>query len=219
MTDGDDNATKKLIRDTATRLFREKSFEDVTLSEICKASGINKHTFYYYYKSKDELLKHYYHFPWRLTAAEAADILTSENYMDQIWLIVQKYIDFVNTAGVQIVRQILIKNLTKDVGTFRVGDERKDMLRLEISIIKKGQQCGQFGNRTNPVVLAILMQQILYSNGLLWAIFQGDFDVEKCLRFFLENLLDVEESCRKTSEKDLQSFTSLFPEIPKENRS
>lgn len=212
-----DNPTKKLIRETATRLFREKSFENVTLNDICRASGVNKHTFYYYYKSKDDLLKHYYFFPWHLSAAEATAILTSDNCMEQIWLLVQKYIDYVNTAGVQIVRQILIKNLTEDVGTFRVGDEMKEILRLEYTIIKKGQEHGQFRNKANPMVLAILMIQVMYSNGLLWAIFQGDFNAEKCIRFFLENLFDVEDSYRTTSEKDFKSFSSLFPDFKKED--
>ena len=45
-----ENETKKRIRSTALRLFEEKSFEEVTINEICKESGITKHTFYYYFK-------------------------------------------------------------------------------------------------------------------------------------------------------------------------
>lgn len=210
MTDENENETKKLIRETATRLFREKSFEAVTLGDICRASGINKHTFYYYYKSKDDLLKYYYNFPWELSATEAADILTTENYVDQLWLIVQKFADYIQTTGVAIVRQIFIKNLSQDMGTFRISHEMREMCRLEMSIIKKGQQSGQFRNHADPKVLVILLVQMLDSLGLLWAIFQGEFNFGTYARFLLENLLDVDPPYRTSSEESIDDFTGLF---------
>ncbi len=210
MSDRNDNATKRLIRETATRLFREKTFEAVTLGDICQACGINKHTFYYYFKSKDELLESYYSLPWNLSAAEVTDILTSDNYVDQLWLIIQKFTDHIQTTGVPIVRQIFIKNLSEDMGTFRIGHEMRELCRLEISIIKKGQQAGQFRNHADPKVLVILLQQILYSLGLLWAIFQGEFEFGARARFLLENLLDVDIPYRTTLEESVDQFTDLF---------
>lgn len=219
MPEGNENDTKRLIRETATRLFREKSFEAVTLSDICKASGINKHTFYYYYKSKDELLKKFYCFPWSLTAAEATAILTSDNCVDQIWLIIDKYVDYTKTTGVHIIRQILIKNLTHDVGTFHISDEMREISKLEISIIKKGQQNGQFHNTSDPRVLVVLLHQVLHSMGLMWAIFHGEFDLSKSARFLLENLLDVDASYRVTNEKDLDTFMDLFKGMIQTNQT
>lgn len=204
------NDTKRLIRETATRLFREKSFDAVTLGDICRASGINKHTFYYYYRSKDELLKDFYSYPCKLTAAEATAILTSDNYVDQIWLMVEKYTEYVKTTGVHITRQILIKNLTQDVGTFRMSSDMKEIWELEISIVEKGQKCGQFRNTSTPRVLVILLHQILHSVGLLWAVFSGSFDIQEASRFFLENLLDVDTAYRKTDEKDLEMLADSF---------
>lgn len=46
-----ENATKKKIRKVALNLINEKGYDNVTLKEICEASGINKHTFYYYFDS------------------------------------------------------------------------------------------------------------------------------------------------------------------------
>ena len=210
MQEGRDNETKRLIRETATRLFQERSFEQVTLHDICRACGINKHTFYYYFASKDELLQRYYNVPWNLTAAETTEILTSDNYIEQVWLIVSKFLDHYSQIGAPIFRQILIKNLTSDVGTFRVKEETKDLFKLEVSIIKKGQDCGQFRNRSDPHVLAILIQQVLYSCGLMWAIFEEEFEAKKIARFLLENLLDVEDKRRIASEDGLRIFTKIF---------
>ncbi|NLG92305.1 MAG: TetR/AcrR family transcriptional regulator [Clostridiales bacterium] len=210
MPEGNENDTKRLIRETATRLFREKSFEAVTLNDICKASGINKHTFYYYYKSKDELLKEFYCFPWQLTPAEVTAILTSDNYVEQMFLIIEKYTDFVKKTGVHIIRQIFIKNLTQDVGTFRVSNDILEIAKLEMSIIKKGQQHGQFHNTSDPKVLVVLLHQVLHSVSLMWAVFHGEFDISRSARYLLEGLLDVDASYRITDEQDLDKFTNLF---------
>lgn len=47
--------TKGNIIDNSYKLFLEKSFKEVTLSEILKATGIAKGTFYYYFESKEQL--------------------------------------------------------------------------------------------------------------------------------------------------------------------
>ena len=56
--------TKTRIKEIGLKLFQERGFENVTINEICEQSGVNKHTFYYYFKSKDELLKDYYELPY-----------------------------------------------------------------------------------------------------------------------------------------------------------
>ena len=210
MADESEKVTKRLIRETATRLFREKSFETVTLADICQASGVNKHTFYYYFKSKDELLEYYYSFPWNLSAAEVTNILTSENCVDQLWLIFKKFTDYIQATGVAIMRQIIIKNLTEDVGTFRTSQEMREICRLEVSIIRKGQQADQFGNHTDPKVLVIMIHQILSAVVLKWTIFGGNFDFSLQARFLIESLLQVETSYRTTREEDIQELTEAF---------
>lgn len=44
------------ILDTAERLFRAKGYEKCTVNDILKEVGIAKGTFYYYFKSKEEVL-------------------------------------------------------------------------------------------------------------------------------------------------------------------
>ena len=56
--------TKTRIKEIGLNLFQERVFENVTINEIFEQSGVNKHTFYYYFKSKDELLKDFYELPY-----------------------------------------------------------------------------------------------------------------------------------------------------------
>lgn len=193
-----DNSTKKRIRETALALFLEKSFEKVTISEICARSGVNKHTFYYYFKSKDDLLEHYYEVPCELSSADVSTILSSDSYVEQLWILNKKFIDFVTSSGVVIIRQIMIKNLTEDVGTFRLSDaKKKEMFLLQLGMIKNGQASGQFRNQTDPKALLILMQQSIHSTALMWSIKNGCFDYEQSVRYLFENVFDVDPKYKK----------------------
>lgn len=48
------DARERLIEE-ASRLFHARSYEGVGVQELCEAAGINKGSFYHFFKSKDEL--------------------------------------------------------------------------------------------------------------------------------------------------------------------
>jgi AcrR family transcriptional regulator len=48
--------TLQRITDAGVRLFIEKGYETTTLDAIAAAAGISRRTFFYYFKSKDEIL-------------------------------------------------------------------------------------------------------------------------------------------------------------------
>jgi AcrR family transcriptional regulator len=202
-----ESETKRRIRQTAMRLFQERSFEEVTLNDICEASGVNRHTFYYHFKSKDDLLDHYHELPWELSAAEVADILMADNFVDQLWLITKKFIDFVDRIGITIIRQILVQNITKDARTFHPNRRRNGLLRLQEGIIQKGQAAGQFQNGSDPHALVILLQQTMHSTCFMWTIMNGCFDYSRHMRYLFEALLDVAEEYREMKDYAPNEYT------------
>ena len=50
-------STKDRILDAAKQVFAEKGYDGARVDEIAKKAGINKATLYYYFKSKESLLK------------------------------------------------------------------------------------------------------------------------------------------------------------------
>ncbi len=54
----DYNVRKNEILDTAQKLFFELGYEQTSVSSIIDSVGVAKGTFYYYFKSKEELLDH-----------------------------------------------------------------------------------------------------------------------------------------------------------------
>lgn len=202
-----ENSTKKHIRKVALKLFKEKSFENVTLKEICEASGVNKHTFYYYFKSKDELLNQYYKIPCKLTSYDLATIMTAESYVEQLWLLNKNFVDFIADSGVSIIKQIIIKNLTDNhIGTFKVTEDFKQLLKLQYDIIKKGQDNGEILNKSEPETLVLLLRQTIHSTAATWSIKNGSFDYREVTRFFFETILDVAPSYRKMNNTNLRDI-------------
>ncbi|WP_130864258.1 TetR/AcrR family transcriptional regulator [Bacilliculturomica massiliensis] len=198
-----ENKTKKRIRRTALELFQQKSFEKVTLNEICEKSGVNKHTFYYYFKSKDELLDHYYEIPDGVASCDLSSLLTADSYVEQFWLLIKKMIDFMEESGVAIVRQIFIKNMMEDVGTFNVAEKKKEMIRAQIAIIKKGQEAGQFRNQADARFLAILFHQIAISTAFMWSVRNASFSYSGMMRYMYEMAFDVAPEYRKADDTQL----------------
>ena len=53
-------ATKEALLTAAIGLFQKHGFENITIDDICKEIDVTKTAFYYYYKSKDELVRDYF---------------------------------------------------------------------------------------------------------------------------------------------------------------
>lgn len=67
--------TKKLLLDTVKSLIRSKGCEDMTITDIVRASGLSKGAIFHYIKSKDEL------FTWILQEHLEQ---TNENFKQQV---------------------------------------------------------------------------------------------------------------------------------------
>ena len=53
--------TKRKIFETAIYLMKEKGYDNITISEISKASGVAKGSFYVHYKSKEDIVRESYY--------------------------------------------------------------------------------------------------------------------------------------------------------------
>ncbi len=198
--------TKTRIKKIGLRLFQERGFENITINEICAESGINKHTFYYYFKSKDELLKDFYEFPHDISTEYFVQILNAENFMEQLWLSYNPFLEYVTKSGTEIARQLFIKNLNCDVGTFRMGHKHVAMLELQTDIITKGQKAGEIRNGSDPRMLCALIQQTCMSTAFAWVMTDGGFDFKTIVRAEMEVLLDTKPELRRAEKIDLREI-------------
>ncbi len=74
--------TKRLIIDTAVRLFREQGYEKTTMRAIAQAAGLSVGNAYYYFPSKDHLVQEFYaqvqdahHAAWTAAKGDATEFV------------------------------------------------------------------------------------------------------------------------------------------------
>ncbi|MBC5649044.1 TetR/AcrR family transcriptional regulator [Christensenella tenuis] len=200
--------TKTKIKEIGLKLFQERGFENVTINEICEQSGVNKHTFYYYFKSKDELLKDYYELPYDIGTEYFVQILNAENYVEQLWLSYKPFLDRISESGTEISRQLFIKNINQDVGTFRGGKRRNEHMEMQASIIAKGQAAGEIRNSSDPKTLCMMIHQTFVSTLFMWCMHNGAFDLPLYIRSGVEAMLDVKPGLRAYPEISLMDIWS-----------
>lgn len=176
--------TKNKIYETADQLFREYSFEKVSVDSIVEKAGISKGAFYIHFDSKDTLLAAYI-----------------TNYVNKIDLDYQLYIESfpVNASASHIIISLVEKIsdvITYDVGyelikiAYRIQLDRtidtdmllthnRDIYKIFSSLVDRGIRQGEFKSETPTEII---------SDHLIMAI--RGFTYEWCIRYPSFNLKD-----------------------------
>lgn len=89
--------TKMVIRDSFIKLLKEKSFEQITLKEVCELAGINRSTFYKYYKDI---------YDWR------------EQMEAECMAGAQAYIDDIDTTDIQTILTRMLESIKENIDLF-----------------------------------------------------------------------------------------------------
>ncbi len=99
-------ATKHTIFETAVRLIKEKGYDNVTISEICRAAGVAKGSFYVHYNSKEDIVRASYYSDMSeyLGRKYAAFLETHANasYSERIIRFMNLELEFAEYAGYEI---------------------------------------------------------------------------------------------------------------------
>ena len=142
------NDTSYMIQLTANKLFSERGFADVTIDDICAGVGITKGTFYYHFKSKDDLLLNFFENAGRFSAdGIMATLAISDGYWEKLWSSIQLAVDWATSSGKELLRSVLIFDLQRGMFSFY---DQQGIVNLHTLLIKKGQEVGRFRNPNTP---------------------------------------------------------------------
>ena len=138
-------ATRREIYEAAMRLFAEKSFGEVTITEICENADVGRGTFFLHFPTKVALL---YEFNERVTenfreALNTSSSAASASAHDQLRALVERMAVEL-TAQAEIMAAMLAEFFTSPE-TIAVAPKRKSSLaELVTEIIEDGQRSGEF---------------------------------------------------------------------------
>lgn len=143
----DPEERRQELMDMADQLFLRNGFESVMVSDIVKALGIAQGTFYYYFKSKDEILSAILERKWDWFVAQLETVLSQDGQGA--------------LAKLQLVLGMLFQPQSEEQGGFQYfRDSSEAALRFH----------GQF-DQIRTVKLQPLIQQIVREG-----IAQGEFN-------------------------------------------
>lgn len=182
--------TRERIYTMAIELIKQYGFDNVTVDEICRQSGVRKGAFYHHFKSKDDIVIEAYKIVDKDFLQEVSNLSADTGYTGKIFFAVLYQARRVVTEGVVLVRQIYKSQI--DTGTsFFVSSERP-FYRMIHDAIEEGQSRGEYMTEMTPDELTRLVLSI--SRGIIydWCMEDGIFDIvafmEHSFRIFLKGL-------------------------------
>jgi TetR/AcrR family fatty acid metabolism transcriptional regulator len=169
--------TREKIFDTAFRLITAKGFDNVTVEEIAKESGVAKGLFYHYFKSKDDIVIETYMIIDKSYGQFYSEHASQCNSIERILLTVIFQARYATKLGIDFVRQIYKSQLY--AGTeFFISNERPFYTILR-DAVSAAQQEGTIRSDVSAETLADIV--LSCGRGMLydWCLHNGDYDLEE----------------------------------------
>lgn len=179
-----ENEKKKEIRDKALELFRKNGYDAVTLIDICKASNISKNTFYYYFDSKEEIIRDLFSPPISLSDEILIEMMGLSDPYEQLLFCYKKITERYVYIGKEIVRQAMMINFTNATAKENEKNHPNDLLRSMLQTVFERAQA------ENKIRTDILAKELVYSSTTvfagcvqIWATVPFEIDLEN---YFME---------------------------------
>ena len=171
--------TRDKIFSTAFRLITEKGFDNVTIEEIAKESGVAKGLFYHYFRSKDDIVIETYLIIDKSYSEFYQERAPHCTAVERILLTVFFQARHATKLGVDFVRQIYKSQLY--AGTeFFISKERPFYTILR-DAIRDAQSEGSIRSDISAEKIANLV--LTCGRGMLydWCLHDGDYDLEESM--------------------------------------
>ncbi|MCI2153938.1 MAG: TetR/AcrR family transcriptional regulator [Solobacterium sp.] len=188
----EDNETRKKIRDNALRLFQENGYDAVTINAICKASGISKNTFYYYYTEKKDLLFSIIH-PSEESRVNIMYALAGiSSPYDKLKAACRQFLEYLLYLGPSVVRKMLELHLASAM--VMQGDHHPtEFGKLLLTLFQQAQQNGEIRKDVPAEELMRGAWFLIAGVVQTWAVNEGKMDLEETYLHQFEILLKPQE--------------------------
>lgn len=160
------SGTKEKIRRNAIELFKMHGYNNVTVMQICEASGVTKRTFYYHFSSKEEIVDGIVGHVGKKAELMAEAMLRQESNVGILWAMMRSYAVEAEENGPAITSQFYINVLQ------RGGDGAfpQDMLlyKAVVQSVSNAQRAGEIANKQPAEDVAYALYHALRSATYTW---------------------------------------------------
>lgn len=178
--------TKKRIFEKAMEIFEEKSFDQVTISDICQAAGVSTGAFYHYFDSKEQLLLEQY---TKIDKTYGATInnLKGTNAIERIYEYMDNYAISAEEDGLEVVTEVFRAFLTLRV-PFPISVDQGFLHGLKL-LIAEGKKEQLIDPKADA--LQVAEQLLIVARGVIfsWCQERAAFSLKdktaECIKIFL----------------------------------
>lgn len=182
---------RDLIIASARKIFSTKSFEQVTIKEICQDAGVANSTFYYHFKTKEELMDCLRETDDRPTGSELFHILAEGDLFEQVISACSMCAARAERNGCTLTAQYYKRRLSAEKPT----DEENSMYRQEAMtaqlLIARAQEQGLIRNQSPADKLASAAIALTNNAIIVWCIADGAFPLKDAVRDALFVLFNI----------------------------
>ena len=175
--------TKNKIYKNGVKLIIKRGYDNITVEQISKAAGVSVGTYYYYFKSKFELIREIYKKGDEYFLQEVAGKLKSSTCKEQIIEFFDRYATFNINNGIAMV-----KNLYNSDNKMFITDGRT-MQKILLDIIEYWIQKGSFLENLSSIeicrILFIAARGVIYN----WCLYDGTLDLNKEMNIVISAMI------------------------------
>lgn len=165
-----------IIIETSLQLFKEKSFDEVSVVDICNACDITKPTFYKYASGKGDLLRFYFNrIPENFTD-QWDDVEIQGSYWNCVKKGLISFLTHFMSYGLDLCTQLYIENIESYQDTFTLPEMFVQKLA---DLLKNAQDNHEIYNMEDPAYLVKYAISLMIGYGGYYVLFSGQKDVIK----------------------------------------
>lgn len=181
---------EKIIRESID-LFDKKGFIETSIQDIVGNIGVTKGTFYYYFKTKQELLKDI-HLSYLQELSEEQKVILEDrdkNYTEKLYSILYLLISKIKSHGPNariLFREM--RHLTEE-NMEQIKQKRKEFRMNFQMIIEEGIRVGEFNNNIRSDILTFGILSMA-NRSYYWYNPEGEIKEKELAELYLELLLN-----------------------------
>ncbi|MBR2066863.1 MAG: TetR/AcrR family transcriptional regulator [Solobacterium sp.] len=165
-----ENDKKIEIREKGLELFRKQGFDRVTVNAIAEAAGISKNTFYYYYKSKEEIILSVFRPEEKLREEVFLELMRIQSPYQQLMYLYEEMIIRYEKLGKEIVKKAVMINYAQNFSEIDSKEKHKipPLYKLTYEVYERAQKQGEIRDDIEIVELMKTCLALMLGELQIW---------------------------------------------------
>lgn len=169
-------STRDKIVAVSIKLFESKSYEDVSVKDICDAAGVTRNSFYYYFDSKELLFDAIGDWISRTAKDRLLGALSARTSFQQLWQIYRMYEDVQVEVGPEIMNHVCASRTLKGRSDYYSYVDTR-LARTMKRLIQQAQEDGEVKNNSDPDALLWASYALIRGVNIKWCFQWGESDI------------------------------------------